>query len=91
MKLHKFPIHKILNTFSRISYMLGAALLIASLVLNLIPGSWQPVMAASVTPTTVDGNPNCADLGYEYGLSTNKQLPAGDSNWTDEKLSVTIT
>ncbi|MHB0923986.1 MAG: hypothetical protein ACYC3H_08495, partial [Bellilinea sp.] len=90
MKLHRFPMYKMLKKISRISYMLGAALLIASLVLNLIPGSWQPVMAASVTPITVPGNPTCIDRGYEHGLSTEGPPPVGTSYWNDGKLFVTI-
>lgn len=90
MKTYKVPMHKILKTLSRFSYMLGAALLIASLVLNIIPGSWQPVLAASVTPIEVGGNPTCESLGYEHGLSTGGAPPEGTSSWNDGKLFVTI-
>src|SRR5574340_610245 len=90
MKTYSFPMCKILKTLSRISYLLGVALLIASLGLNFIPGSWQAAEAASVTPIVVAGNPTCLDLGYEHGLSTGGAPPDGASNWNDGKLYVTI-
>lgn len=91
MKTHKFPIHKVLKVLSRVSYLLGAALLIASLALNFLPGSWQAAQAASVTPIVVMGNPTCESLGYELGLSTGGAPPAGTSSWNDGTLYVTIT
>lgn len=90
MKKHNFPIHKILKTLSRLSYMAGVALLITSLALNFIPGSQHAVMAASVDPIVVAGNPTCASLGYQHGLSTNNPPPAGTSYWNDGTLFVTI-
>lgn len=90
MKTYRLPLCKILKTFSRISYLLGVALLIASLGLNFIPGSWQAAMAASVTPILVAGNPTCESLGYEHGLSTGGAPPEGTSYWNDGKLFVTI-
>lgn len=90
MKTHKFPMHKTLKMLSRLCYMMGVALLIASLALNIIPGGRQAALAASVIPIVVDGNVTCQDLGYEHGLSTGGAPPAGTSYWNDGKLYVTI-
>ena len=37
--------------------------------------------AASVTPTFIEGNPSCSDLGYEYGFKVDKGGKAAAGNW----------
>jgi hypothetical protein len=50
------------------------------------------VLAASVTPTVVEGNPNCADLGYENGFKPQPEPPpTGTYTFPDGVNTVTIT
>ena len=37
--------------------------------------STQPLSAASVTPTVIDGNPSCSDLEYDFGYKPQPEPP----------------
>lgn len=51
--------------------MLSKRVLLVFVVALLLASLAGTSLAASVTPTVVDGNPNCVGLGYAYGYKVN--------------------
>jgi hypothetical protein len=74
------------NTIRKITVFVVLALLM------LVAFAGDLATAASVEPSTVPGNPSCADLGYDFGFKPQPEPPpTGTYTFPDGINTVTIT
>ena len=61
----------------KVTLPLGMLLIALVAIMAAFLGRASTADAASVTPATIDGNPTCVDLGYDFGFKP--QLNGSDA------------